>query len=395
MSRLIPRGFLGSLSLLLLISIISGWADNQTDPYARANKLIEPLHLDLSHTHSSGLRDGATNYLIVGTDNQSGPEREHSETTILAHFGEDNTVTMLSFPGDTLVTIPEYTDSGGRQHPRHKGKLSSAISEGGRALLVRVIESLTKMRVDHYMSTDSAGFKAITDAVGGVDVCVLPSDYGERFKDDDGVWRTSTNTNDPITGWSGGPGTVHVNGDQALAFVHQRHGLPGGDIDRIHRQQQFTGAVLRKVIVGGMLANPNQLERLVHTTTSALTLDEKTTIMDLRGLATRVSRIGFAGIDMQTLPTHAPTRGEGAVNDRGEILVDGQPVAVRLYDLAGLEKILAPLGGSTGVVPSASNGGDADAMRPGPGPGPGPTISSPASPSTSPATPPATNHCTY
>ncbi|OAA24672.1 transcriptional attenuator, LytR family [Frankia sp. EI5c] len=345
------RVILAFLSVLVFTITAGGWAI-----YTYANGRIGQVKLDLGDDRPAE-REGATNYLIVGTDSRAGLEGQRSDTTILVHFGEDETVTMLSIPRDTYVTIPEYTDADGRKHSRHKGKFNSAISDGGPSLLVRTIESLTNMRIDHYVSMDLEGFKAITDAIGGVDVCVLESNFKEYVSENG---RNSRNTNDPMSGFVGGPGPVHVDGAMALAFVRQRHGLPGGDIDRIRRQQQFMGAVFHKVVGGGVLKNPAQLERLVNTATSALTLDDKTDILDLRKLATRLQGIASGGIGMQTLPTHAPTRAEGAVNDRGEILVGGQRVSVQFYNPADLEKIIAPLGGSTGAAPATGGGDDTE-----------------------------------
>ncbi|MEX5631765.1 LCP family protein [Parafrankia sp. FMc2] len=343
------RVALAFLSVLVFVVTAGGWA-----VLKYADGRFGQVTLDLGDDRPEET-EGATNFLLVGTDSRAGLEGQRSDTTILAHFGEDKTVTMVSIPRDTYVTIPSYTDADGREHKAHKAKFNSAISDGGPSLLVRTIESLTNMRIDHYVSMDLAGFKEITDAIGGVDVCVLPSDFKEYVAENG---RNSRNTNDPMSGFVGGPGQVHVNGEQALAFVRQRHGLPGGDIDRIHRQQQFMGAVFRKVVGGGVLTNPSQLEGLLSTATSALTLDDNTDIFDLRKLASRLRGIASGGVTMQALPTHSPDRTEGG-NDRGEILIGGQRVSVQLYNPADLERIIAPLGGSTGEPARAGGGADA------------------------------------
>ena len=55
-----------------------------------------------------------------------------------------------------------------------------------------------------------------------------------------------------------------LTGEQALAFVRQRYGLPGSDFDRIRRQQQFIGAVFAQATSTGMLANPVRLQGLLR-----------------------------------------------------------------------------------------------------------------------------------
>ncbi|OHV74814.1 LCP family protein [Pseudofrankia sp. BMG5.36] len=359
------RALLGALSTVVLLVSVGGWAT-----YTYANGNINRIRLDLGDNRPDEKR-GVTNYLVVGTDSRAGSDGEfgnvpgqRSDTTILVHLAEDGTTTMVSFPRDTYVTVPEYTDSAGKSHPAHKDKFNSAISDGGPSLLVNMVESLTGMRVDHYVSMDLEGFKAITNAIGGVDVCVLPSSFRDHFKDDTGRARVSTNTKDPMSGWNGGPGTVHVNGDQGLAFVRQRHGLPNGDIDRIKRQQQFIGAVFHKATTGDVLTNPVKLQGLLSTATSALTLDDKTSINDLRDLATQMRGVAAGSIHMETLPTHAPTEAEGGIGNSGNIMLHGVATSVQIYNPVDLARLVTPLGGHVdGVEDTAS-----PTTEPAPGP---------------------------
>jgi LCP family protein required for cell wall assembly len=343
-SRLL-RAFLAFVSFAVLLISCGGWV-----VYSYFNGKIHQVALDLG-TGRPDSKNDATNYLLVGTDSRLGTngayghvDGERSDTTIIVHIAKDNKVTLLSIPRDTYVTIPSYTDAKGTLHRADKNKFNSAIADGGPSLLVRTVEALTKVRIDHYISMDLEGFKNITNAIGGVEVCILPSN--NRIKIDG---RISTNTHDPMSGFEGGPGTITVKGDQALAFVRQRYGLPNVDLDRIKRQQYFIGAVLRKIMQDGVLTSPVKLEGLLSTATSALTLDDKTDIADLRKLAGRLRGISSGSLATETLPTHPPTRAEGAINDRGELLIGGHPAAVQLYDQQDLEKIVAPLGGSAGA----------------------------------------------
>lgn len=363
--RRILRALLGVVSVLVLVVTAGGWA-----VYTYANGNINRIRLDLGDDRPDE-KHGVTNYLLVGTDSRAGSDGEYgnvpgqrSDTTILVHIAEDDTATMISFPRDTYVTVPQYDDSAGKSHAAHKDKFNSAISDGGPSLLVNLVEDLTGMRVDHYVSMDLAGFKSITNAIGGVDVCVLQSGFRDVFQDDAGRTRVSTNSNDPMSGWRGGPGTVHVNGDQGLAFVRQRHGLPNGDIDRIKRQQQFIGAVFHQATTGDVLSNPVKLEGLLSTATSALTLDDGTSINDLRDLATQMRGVAAGSIHMETLPTHAPTEAEGGIGNSGNIMLHGVATSVQIYKPVDLARLVVPLGGHVdGVEDTASPTGE-----PAPGP---------------------------
>ncbi|WP_322762771.1 LCP family protein, partial [Frankia sp. Cr2] len=351
-SRLLQVVF-ALLSVVVLVASVGGWV-----LYSHLNGKITRVDLGLTGQRPTAPAHGVENYLLVGTDSRAGAggaygdaPGQRSDTTIVVHLAADGTSTMVSFPRDTLVTIPEYTDTNGHRHGAHRAKFNSAIADGGPSLLVNMVERLTDIRIDHYVSMDLEGFRAITDAIGGVAVCVLPSTYRDVFYDNN-VRKVSTNTNDPMSGFLGGPGTVQVDGRQALAFVRQRHGLPEQDLDRIRRQQQFIGAVFRKAMASGVLTSPVKLEALLSSATSALTLDSHTSIADLRGLATRMRDVATGSIQSVTLPTHAPTRAEGGIGDSGELPGLG---AVQIYDPTDLDRIVAPLrapGSGTEASPS-------------------------------------------
>jgi len=126
--------------------------------------------------------------------------------------------------------------------PAHPAKLNEAYSIGGAALLTQLIEQLTGLRLDHYVQVDFGGFRKIVDALGGLTLCVR------------------TNRHDHDSGDNLSAGThANVTGDQALAFVRDRKGLPGGDLDRIKDQQYFLAQVLHKVLSAGTLTDPARL----------------------------------------------------------------------------------------------------------------------------------------
>jgi hypothetical protein len=68
----------------------------------------------------------------------------------------------------------------------------------------------------------------MTDALGGVRVQV------------------SEDMVDPSNDWSWSAGEHDMDGEEALRFVRERKGLPGGDFDRVKRQQAFLKAVAEK-----------------------------------------------------------------------------------------------------------------------------------------------------
>ena len=97
-------------------------------------------------------------------------------------------------------------------------------------------------------------------------------------------------------------GRQTIKGAQALAFVRQRKGLPNGDIDRIGRQQQFIGAIVRKTLSAGTLLNPFKLNSVLNVATDALQVDDDTSIDDLRDLAVRFRTFTAGGVIFSTVP---------------------------------------------------------------------------------------------
>jgi hypothetical protein len=68
--------------------------------------------------------------------------------------------------------------------------------------------------------------------------------------------------------------TMVVSAAQAgRDVVRQRHGLLGGDLDRVWRERYFIGAVYAKMRSAGVLLNPVRLTRVLHAVTAVMTTD--------------------------------------------------------------------------------------------------------------------------
>ena len=241
----------------------------------------------------------AANYLLVGSDSRVGASGvgtqgtgaefvtgQRSDTVILVHlFGNSDKAQLVSFPRDSYVEIPAYTDpKTHRTTPAHHNKLNSAFGLGGPPLLIATIEQLTNIRIDHFLQVNFAGFKGMVNKLGGVDVCLTKA----AKEKDSGIDLSA--------------GTHHIDGDMALSFVRQRKNLPNGDIDRITRQQQFIGAMVRKVLSAGTLLNPFKLNGFLDVATSSLTVDQDLSVGNLRDLALRLRSFQAGGVIFTTVP---------------------------------------------------------------------------------------------
>jgi LCP family protein required for cell wall assembly len=245
--------------------------------------------------------DAAQNFLLVGSDTRAfvGGQQfqarqgasdyvsgQRSDTVILVHIPRGRgKATLVSFPRDSFVQIPAYTDKTGARRQEHPGKLNEAFADGGGPLLVTMIEALTGLRIDHYVQVDFGGFEKMVDALGGVNLCVGTS----RHDADSGDYLTA--------GYH-----RNVKGAQALAFVRDRKGLVNGDIDRIKDQQYFLSQMLKKTLSAGTLANPLTVNRLLTALTSNVTVDTGFGFAQIRTLASRLRHLDPGHVTLTTIP---------------------------------------------------------------------------------------------
>jgi len=293
---------------------------------------------------------GAKNVLIVGSDSRAGLEAgegtqgrgddfvtgERSDTVILAHlYGDSDKAQLVSFPRDSWVTIPEHlSPETGELVPAREDKLNAAFFLGGPSLLIKTIEELTDLHVDNYMQIDFDGFQAMVNELGGVEVC-LPEAAKEK---DSGIDLPA--------------GRSVIEGEQALAFVRQRKGLPNGDLDRIARQQQFIGAIVRKTLSTGTLLNLFKLNDVITVATESLQVDEGMSFGDLRDLALRFRSFDAGGVIFSTVPTETIS---GTRRGQSVVLLDEAKGAELFGTLArdeppGLPEPVAPPAGDGGVT---------------------------------------------
>ncbi|WP_372443606.1 LCP family protein [Streptomyces adelaidensis] len=218
---------------------------------------------------ASPLPSGALNILVLGSDSRSGEENAElgggdetsgarSDTAMVVHIDAGRTeATVVSIPRDTLVTRPSCPlESGGSTAVAHNVMFNSAYSVGGAVCAVKTVESMTDVRMDHYIEIDFSGFAKLVDALGGVTVTT-----DEDIDDDDSHLKLKA-------------GTHHLDGEQALALARTRHGIgDGSDLGRIGLQQKLVKALLAQIASTDLLTDPTQLYEVADAITGSLTTD--------------------------------------------------------------------------------------------------------------------------
>ncbi|TWS26385.1 LytR family transcriptional regulator [Tsukamurella sputi] len=302
--------------------------------------------------------DGATDILLVGTDSRTDAKGNplskqelarlnagvddgtlNTDTIILVRIPNDGkSATAISIPRDSYVAIPDQGKgkinsafAGAANVTRDKAIANGssekdAVEKGnaeGRKALIETVANLTGVSVDRYAEIGLVGFSRLTDAVGGVDVClkkpVNDSYSGARFK----------------------AGKQTLKGPQALSFVRQRHGLPRGDLDRVTRQQVFMASLASKILSTGTLTSPNKLSQLQNALTTSVTLDQD---WDVMGFAKELANLSAGNIKFSTVPV---VRDDGWSDDGQQSVVVVDPKQVQAY-VSGL------LGGSKPDKPKAT-----------------------------------------
>ena len=212
-----------------------------------------------------GAIEGGVNLLIAGTDEclpefaayfgdrctGADSEGELNDVNMLVHISDSpRRVTVISFPRDLMAPIPSCTmEDGSESGGASKQQLNSVFMEGGLNCVVKTVSALSGMNIPFAAKVNFGGVINITDAIGGVEVCI--GNGGMR---------------DSNTGIDWPAGNRVVQGIDALQFLRTRHGLENGsDLARISNQQQYMSRLARKLVSEEVLTNPATLLKLATT----------------------------------------------------------------------------------------------------------------------------------
>ncbi|MFF9567103.1 LCP family protein [Streptomyces sp. NPDC014685] len=265
--------------------------------YSRLDGNIKGVDIDkaLGEDRPEKLPTSGQNLLVLGSDSRAGAENKElggggdvggarSDTALVVHIPEGRAKAVaVSIPRDTLVTRPECTKTDGTSVPSaDRVMFNSVYSQVGPACVVKTVEKMSGVRMDHYLEINFAGFKDLVDAIGGVTVDV-PKDIHDKSS---GLDLTA--------------GRHKLDGTQSLAYVRTRHGIgDGSDLGRIGLQQQFLLALLSEVKSQNLLGSPAKSYKIASSATRSLTTDS--------GLASLKSLAEFArsmnGVDPETMET--------------------------------------------------------------------------------------------
>ncbi|MEW2296646.1 LCP family protein [Streptomyces sp. NPDC006743] len=277
------------------------------------------------------------NVLLVGTDGRdkiSEQERQRyrlggqpchcTDTMMIVHLSQDRErASVVSLPRDSYVDLPAHLDRNtGKQHPPHPVKLNAAYAEGGPSLTVRTVESMTHLKIDHYLEVDFTTFMRTVDVLGGVEIC------------------TALPMKDTYTGLDLPAGVHTLTGGQALQYVRSRHVDGASDFGRMKRQQLFLAALIDRATSSRVLLNPMKFRDVTRAVLGSVRADQGFHTDELLDLGRAMRNFSPSSSEFTTVPvaqTSFPVKGLGSTVkwDRAQAdrlfsaLRDDHPLAVR------------------------------------------------------------------
>jgi LCP family protein required for cell wall assembly len=287
------------------------------------------------------------NLLVIGSDARSnstdcrlggncGGGGNNADVEMVVHVSADRSnATVMSVPRDTMTQLPECRNPNGSTTPARYGQINSSLAEGP-GCTVAAVHQLTGIPIDHFVMVDFSGVVNMSDAVGGVTVCV------------------SNNVYDTYSHLKLSKGKHVLKGVAALEFVRSRHAFgDGSDLGRTYAQHAFLSAVIRSMKSSGTLANPVAVYSLANAATKALTVDTGLgSIPTLIGLARDVNKVPSNRITFTTMQNYPDP------SNPARVLVS--PSAQNLFQtIANDQSLTNAAGGKSGAAQAAAKSGSA------------------------------------
>lgn len=229
-------------------------------------------------------KDGITNILLAGVDGNNLDKGNRSDSMMVLTIDEkNNDIRITSLARDTYVEIPGYGEE----------KLTHAYAYGGPALLLQTIDKNFGLKIDKYAVVSFSSFEKIIDALGGVEIDVLPKEVSY------------------IPGVDSA-GKQTLNGAEALAYSRIRYADDA--YQRDNRQRTVMQAAYNK-----LSSNPGDLMEIGNTILGYT----KTNIppMEIFKLANKVIKMNFTEFPQLEFPLEGHRDGKIVSKEKGWVIL--------------------------------------------------------------------------
>jgi len=211
---------------------------------------------------SLGAYPGEFAILLVGTDECGAVSKQklgercvreegiRNDVNLLVHVSEEpRKVSVVSLPRDLMLEVPDCTrEDGSVASGSSKAPINSVFERAGLSCVAKSVAELSGIDIGFAAKLSFDGVMKITDAIGGVEICVGGSGIRDRH-----------------TGINWDPGPRTVSGYEALQFIRVRKGIgDGSDLARISNQQQYMSRLAKTILSSETLTDPGKVLRLAN-----------------------------------------------------------------------------------------------------------------------------------
>ncbi|MBQ6478584.1 MAG: LCP family protein [Erysipelotrichaceae bacterium] len=254
------QAFYGGVAECILLSDMAVDMLEETSEYASITEDTIVLktfrtEVEVEDDISSRISEKAFTVFVAGNDTRSEYLSIWGRTDVdilLTVNPETAQALIVSIPRDTYLKNPALSD--GMDKLTHLGN-------DGILNTVKGLNGLFDLDVKYYAAVNFVTFRKIVDTLGGIDI-YNPYDFQGIF------------SYFPA-------GNIHLNGEEALDYVRERHTLSSGDFDRNEHQAIVLRAILRKLTSREVLEKANDL--LNNLSGSVATNIDPSSILELAG----------------------------------------------------------------------------------------------------------------
>ncbi len=223
MRRWLLRGLAALVTLMLaLTGLAASWLAGMHIPFVEGKTYLSVQRLHAAFTPAPGAGNGPVFIMFIGSDLRPGVGGARGDALHVMGINPSlHQATILNIPRDTCAPVPGYGVT--------KINTANAGAAGNPARQAQVVGSLVGAPLNYAVEVDFAGFIALVNGVGGVDVNI-PYPMHDSY----------SNANFD-------PGPRHLDGVLALAFARDRHSFPTSDIQRSWDQGYLMIAAIQKL----------------------------------------------------------------------------------------------------------------------------------------------------
>ena len=226
----------------------------------------------------------------------------NADVEMVVHLSADRSnITVMSIPRDTVTQLPSCANEAVEQ-------ITSSLQYGP-SCTAEAVHKLTGITIDDYAMVDFSGVVNISNALGGVNVCV------------------SSNVYDVYSGLKLSKGTHSLEGKAALEFLRTRHAFGNGSDSsgRTDATHIFFIDMINKLKDSNTLENPLAMYKIADAATKALTvspdLDSASKLIDLADDLNKVPANRITFTTMQNVAYNGPDMsqfGEDVMEDTAQ-----------------------------------------------------------------------------